>query len=51
MKSENRLSYEELELEVIPFDTEDIIRASNAGDLGDEGDADAIKPPVSTFDF
>ena len=36
-------NYEKLEMEVIPFDTEDIIRAS--GESGEEiigGDADAI---------
>ncbi len=52
MKKNSELLYEELEMEVIAFDTEDIICASGtSGEQIGGDDSDAIKPPVNTFDF
>lgn len=43
MQKDKEKNYEKLELEVIPFNTEDIIRASGESGAGEEGgDTDAI---------
>lgn len=42
MQKDKEKNYEKLTMEVIPFDVEDVIRASNAGENDDDNDTDAI---------
>ena len=43
--------YEELELEVIPFSVEDVIRVSAAGGAGGEDEGDGGELAVPNFQF